>query len=650
MIAQNNIIRAWLQVAGFWYVVGVIAWWWHSDYPASSIASVGLRAIMQSAIVIGVGATLGLFGTLVWAYTSMLLRERELQQGVASGRARVLLGDFPALGIITHDPALLRKAHEILDGTPWWPRIAAAAPQHAEAIASVLALMCRVPALPASPVPGGHGGRTLIEHSLAVVETMLKQAGGWVYRGQFDRRGKLRVPLADPDAPHRFSVQEAPLLILTALAHDIGKLACYEPIGQQDAEARTLLVKEVLSNHDVEGGKLLRRLPEVNGLPEDDRRALLLAVTYYHHAFGIPQAPWVTDRMRSLTELLIVADMATGKAEGHTLMEYADDADIAHAPERQEHIAPIAEMIDGAEEAAAPKREWPALARAFKALASKPGAIGGGYKSTRIGVRRGQWIAVIEEKFRVTIGSTLVHLDPDLARNAEAMKPVNNNMAPITASLLEWAAEEGMLYQEHAGLTYGPRRALFRVRYQLGDAPVAGSEGSKGVVAFLLDARKLGLEGTPEAHHVEVLAPYWGEASAQRKSGAAPESATDDGEDADSLPEREDCDALEVRELPAVLETTGLLARCVRDALASLPTPAFETEFEGETVIAIPASEDNVTILEGIANRLLNEGHTPAALGALKRRSVPDDDTGTTLDAYLLPATTEPAAGGEIGG
>ncbi len=84
-------------------------------------------------------------------------------------------------------------------------------------------------------------------------------------------------------------------------------------------------------NHDIEGAKLLRSLPEIMSLSWKDRMALLAACEFYHHIGSMPHSTWIDDRARSLVELLITADVATGRREGGVVADEHQDnlADIS---------------------------------------------------------------------------------------------------------------------------------------------------------------------------------------------------------------------------------------------------------------------------------------------------------------------------------
>ncbi|MBT9137010.1 MAG: hypothetical protein DDT34_02096 [Firmicutes bacterium] len=314
---HNPIARAAGIVFGFWWLALTVWGVWNWDSANVTLSTVTtIIAISLAAPLLG--AIIGFFGMLAYRSGKVALREFTLRQGASRDGVQVLIGTLPLAPSIER----IEPSDADLARIPRWSEFCIAFPLHAQALSAVMAVMKAKESLPASPVPGGHGGRTLIEHSLGVVESMIKVAPKWVYKGQKNKSGK--IVRATNEGDHRFTPADFGLLVLTAFSHDIGKVRCYE---QCDGR-----VVEVLPNHDTEGARILRLIPEIMALPITDRRAIITAIAYYHHPFSIPDSDWVTDRVRSLMELLIVADHAAGRLEGHSLTNYSSDEDESAAP------------------------------------------------------------------------------------------------------------------------------------------------------------------------------------------------------------------------------------------------------------------------------------------------------------------------------
>jgi hypothetical protein len=533
VIATNRLPSSVFIVFLFWYFVFFLPLGIRG-IPIWDIA----RNLPISAMLTLIGAAVGFGMVTMVSITVSASDEDRLWSGDRHREAIISLGAAP------WSPRAPRRAlpAELLASTTWWRRVCERSPAHAAAIKAVVETMYVVPKLPASPYPGGHRGRTLIEHSMAVVEHMLLEVKSWRYEGQFDKRGNLRVPLADPQKPHRFSPEEVPLLILAALAHDIGKLTCYVPVAGQpdDASVDTLRVVEAYPNHDQEGARLLRMIPEIMDLPFDDRTALITACGYYHHPFALPNADWVTDRVRSLTELLAHADIKTGISEGHTLTAdvqdgYADSLDpavpAADALPPAEELddddldAAIAQAAGAAKASAQPTpsqatrpQSLPRELRMFMDSIRRPGAINGvgPQKNNRIAWKHGEYVYVIDTAMRAVV----MNQNPsDLAWLAQAMETASGNAAPYTAALAEQLHAHGALMIEHEGRSYMPRRALFKM----------ASKGSTRTVPVLVVRADFipGAAGIKDAEPIKLAGPFWGEQSGRTSQEETAVAATE---------------------------------------------------------------------------------------------------------------------------
>lgn len=550
MIAQNPLLRAAATVTAFWYsvlllvaaITGATHWswlWW-----------VPLQTLAISAIGLGLGFALTVF------LTSSRRQSigNHLRGGTALPRVKISLGMPPELPIHPQTSSM----DDMLADQPWWPRIQAEAPEYAAAIRAALRVMATVPRLPASPYPGGHAGRTLIVHSLAVATQIIATAKTWVYEGQKDKRGRVRVKLEGE--PHRFTGKDIPMLVLTGLVHDIGKMRCYEPVAGQRPESPkgpVLRVTEVRRNHDAEGAKLLRQIPEIMALPLVDRTAIITAVGYYHHPFGLPNAGWLTDRIRSLTECLAAADIATGVAEGHALLDtdeqraqvdsYDDEDEAGEAAttniapgdvlaamggdddleKELEETGRMAAMLGmnlnaetRVEPAAAPATPTaharvddaaPFELRVFMDAIRGKGAISGQIPNQRMAWRVGANVYVMEQVMRRLILNT--YRGADGLAMAEAMNDADGNAAPFTRALLEQLAAQGALLQDFGGARYAPSRSIFKA---------AGPNGAKMPAVFVVPVTAIpGAQNAPEGKPITLTGPLWG-AHQGKSSVAAP--------------------------------------------------------------------------------------------------------------------------------
>lgn len=498
MIVKNRLVLSGFLVYTFWYVLlflllswrhGVMPIWVVTDYP-------------MSLFVIGCGAGAGLLLTFGATAIRMHQREAIVRHGDSLRGANSSLGELPRMPVTP--PAHLVAAERHLASMhhrKWWALIEREHPAHAEALNAVMRVLATEPKLPASPVPGGHGGRTLIEHSLAVADSILKMGRDWRYTGQRTRQGELQVGLMDTSKEHHaFGRADVGLLALAGLAHDIGKLACYKPTGK--ANGRTVPVTEVRPNHDTEGAKLLRCVPEIFALPYRDRRALLLAVGFYHHAGSVSLAENIDDRMRSLTELLIAADVAAGVAEGDAQAEAA-------AAERE------AELESESSQASFPAPSKPEKPKTllddpnlprelslFLTVLSDPNAIGAdvSVQMDKIGYKYDGRLWLKEVLVMAKLPSLPDITDVEIY---STYKTADDTPTPFSRALLAQLADRNLLERKFEGKIYPPARAMFSVQ-------VYNTKKSTIKDVFIIDANILpSTARLPDGKKMEIVGARW---------------------------------------------------------------------------------------------------------------------------------------------
>ncbi|QKE37324.1 HD domain-containing protein [Ferrovum myxofaciens] len=175
-------------------------------------------------------------------------------------------------------------------------------PDHASLFMAGIKILAAHRHIPASVVPGGHGGASLEKHSFNVLREALEAMQTWVYKGQFTSSGYQTATVQDK--AYRFYPD--PLIPLCALLHDIGKIECYQIVNGEPTEVK--------GRHDEEGSKMLSALPEFRALSNADRSAMTIAVGYYHHPGSIPLHQ--PDRPRALAVFTLEMDIRAGKKEG----------------------------------------------------------------------------------------------------------------------------------------------------------------------------------------------------------------------------------------------------------------------------------------------------------------------------------------------
>jgi len=316
MVAVNPLVRAVITVTAFWWLILVgVAF---VVAPKMFTTHDGLAFIAdfvrRGALYWVAGFVLTVLAVIVAAITNRVIRTRSLKAGRLRG-VFCTLGPVPIArsGLPMADLPDLTNAERYEYGPDilaWLQSNREKHPKHVAALEAVIRVLASREWLPASHIPGGHGNRSLIDHSLRVGGIALKFAPTFEYAGLVSRYNT--VPMRDPG--YRFDATD-PLIPIVAVAHDIGKIATFlvekgKVVGAQ-------------SNHDLAGARMLALLDEVGDLPPDDRNALMRAVAHYHHESAYPVAPdgrVERDRDVALMMLLIKSDNAAGKHEGKHFM------------------------------------------------------------------------------------------------------------------------------------------------------------------------------------------------------------------------------------------------------------------------------------------------------------------------------------------
>ena len=410
-------------------------------------------------------------------------------------------------------------------------------PIYANVIDQAYRVMMTKPGIPASP-QGGHGGASLIEHSLHVVDSILSIREDWVYTGLKTKRGNLYRDLVDPDGkPHTFD-RDDPILAVAAFVHDIGKVRCYQKTGS--------VWEEIRPGHGEIGSEMLRRMSSVRDLPIADRDALILAVCYYHHQSDMPIANWVGDRAYSLTGLLYLADCDASAREGdkdekaeviasyrsmkakvvetrettieeteqeNESLEQADEDDMAASAMAQMAASepPGAAQEPSGGQTANSLDTWvsesgESAIDLFIQAISMPGAVNGKSTDGRFGIKFGAQTYIFEAQMRRRVASML-HDD-------SINKLKRGQMHPYTQALLMDLAARGMLMLEHNGMQYTWKRALFKAK--------TSDRGEERVVFVIKSTINNGVSRIADAKYAPTITgPLWGEVSASNKRGVA---------------------------------------------------------------------------------------------------------------------------------
>lgn len=421
---NRRLISALATVVAFWWTVIALYSIWSRPIPEWTRELAHLPALLS--IMAGAGIVAG-----VIIATLQVLRHHS---AVVKLRGETARGLICSLGQIPHLLPVPRRARRTrpreglfkswLLSTSKDPKL-----KHYSALGqAILDTMNDVEAraTPASPIPGGHGGATLIVHSLNVADTVLEVAPNFTYEGQRNRKGKIMIPVQEMGFK---LASNDPLIPLCGIAHDLGKLSCYKYEKSENAW------KTVRYRHDEEGGHLLGRIPEFWEIPPRDREDLVLAVSYYHHPLAIPRKG--TDRTRALMNLLMEADILASSREGGDVShEYEDEL-----PDEQEEFPPS-------------ERLW----EAFYEIITAPGAVNGAKRPQRIATKYDDLVYIADPDLRQALAT-------HFSAPSMMTRSFGDGTFQITRKLLEVLISKGVCYNVHQGKEYGPARAIFTTEF-----------------------------------------------------------------------------------------------------------------------------------------------------------------------------------------
>lgn len=503
---KNPLLRSHLIVVIFWFIV---LFFIAGQFSLGLLAQHLSYALMV--VITGVAMGVGTWGVI--DFSKRLSTKENLSSHTLRG-AKTTIG--PII-VPSRPPSKTAGKVNALTDKSWWSHYEKKYPAHAKAMKAILEVMLVSPKLPASPVPGGHGGLTLIQHSLNVIDSINRMTKDWRYRGHKNKSGSISFPLIDSSKiEHRFDVDD-PILPLVAFAHDIGKTICY----RLESDGK---VSEVRKNHDIEGAKLMRAIPEVAKLPWRDRMPLLIACEYYHHIGTLPQSTWIDDRARSLIELLIAADVDAGKREGGIIDSYDNSVEGIDESlpviDRQSGgiFAEVdAEGVDGMSEAGAltdtenTGLNGDALISITHSLLLEPGRINGTKAETRIAWKNDGWLYINEARLRSAVAARFQD-------DSYMALPSYGVMHSFTLGLMAELSAKGWLLQEHEGQKFTEKRAIFNTSSDVkGNTSVA----NKFILVVKLDAFP-GTENIPDCRNKPIITGCsWGENAAFGKNGGS---------------------------------------------------------------------------------------------------------------------------------
>jgi len=428
---KNTIIRDTFVVVLTWWIVLTVLDILDNGFDADAIGII--VGMLQTTLV---GIAIGMGFSIITIYTYKKDQKDRLEGRTTRGVA-CSLGVVPRL---LPPPARVNVLPETLPYPAevpgklidsWKIRFQESHPEHVALMNALLCVYARWADLPATHMEGGHGGRSLFQHTLLVTGVSIDLAETWFYDGLKGKSGKIVVPLRNPG--YRFDSAD-PMVAIIGIAHDIGKIESY-------LRDESGVITGCRQNHDQVGGRMLARLDEVWALPDEDRVALISVVSFYHRPMDLPTDAGGTptdDRTIALMELLIKADMTASRLEsGQTLTE--------------------SEECDAGPPVDARRRIW----EAFLDIMAQSGRINGPNQKYRIGQKN------CDETGRAIVYLHEASMRETLARhlNQDGSTKLGDGTYVLTRALLKVLDEKGILYTQHEGAVYSDVRAIFMVEF-----------------------------------------------------------------------------------------------------------------------------------------------------------------------------------------
>ena len=310
---RQNLIKSAIIVFGTWWLIIFVR--------ALASSQAFDSELIESMIIAGTMSMLGIIiGFAVVYYILRINRESQialLQSDNCNGLV-CTIGEVPFI-IKTPKQSRIdldfKRAGEICSDIPddfflkWKEKYQKTHPQHVALMQELLNVFNFDTDLPATHMPGGHGNRSLLEHSLLVAYQMDQIGKTWVYEGLFTKDQKHCVlPLSDNDYKYN---SEDPLAAIIGIGHDIGKIETF--IRDDNGN-----ISGIKKEHDMTGARMMARLDNIWEIPDADMRAITLAIAHYHHPMKFPLSPdrrATDDRTIALMELLIRADRVVSAIE-----------------------------------------------------------------------------------------------------------------------------------------------------------------------------------------------------------------------------------------------------------------------------------------------------------------------------------------------
>ena len=324
----------------------------------------------------------------------------------------------------------------------WYQKYGQDLPEYAALMRGLETVFMKFKHLPATHVPGGHGGRTLLAHSLLVSWFMTKLAPSHTYDGKI-KRADFTITLPLKRKTYQFEPDD-PLIALIGLVHDIGKIECYE----YDAGGAIIGCRP---DHDLTGGRIISRMPEFWELPSVDREVLHTVMSFYHHPQDVPTEDGYMvrdDRIHALLELLIRADIQSSRHE-------SGEQDVVASAGANAGPTPEEEIVEN--------NQKETLWESIKEILLRNDAINGPRNSGNLGFKR--WHPQLKKDFLYLAENDFIAAVCEETGLENHVQKTNNPVGPVTKRVLKLLDEKGCLYTEQTEGGRNAESALYKVEF-----------------------------------------------------------------------------------------------------------------------------------------------------------------------------------------
>ena len=473
----QSVVKSVFAVIVFWWLV-LAAYGFFIDL--DDLASLTGNSVSM-ALLTFLGVIFGLVGCWFYIWLEKRTKKAMLSSDVVRGLT-CTIGDLPIIALEPPQADELPDFSSVPDVPPnffpdWFAQYDKTHPAHTALVRAVLKIFEYRKALPATHVTGGHGGRTLLQHSLLAAFYMDKLSRTWVYSGLRDKSGN-RAILKLRDQAYQFDPID-PMVVLIGLAHDIGKIEAYI-FDKKDPDK----IIGIHHEHDLTGARMLSRLAESWAIPDEDRQAMFLSIAHYHHPMELPLSPdrrACDDRTIALMELMIKTDFVTSRVEAKGVEPTDQDYE------------------DAGKAAATTELSVDALWKAFSDIITEHGRINSpdprfnvatlchikGFNKPMLLMKEGAIRSALAG--RLGLGPTTL---------------LGDGRYQLTVDLLKLLDQHGILVKSYDKFTFSPVNALWNIDFMTRNANGAAPNKKTGWSAVIV------IDPKPFPR-VEQMEPYW---------------------------------------------------------------------------------------------------------------------------------------------